>query len=464
MASITTHQNDTICAIATGSGTSAISMIRVTGSQAIPIVNTLFQGRNLEESASHKAHFGRILKDNKLIDEVVVTVFKSPRTYTGEDLVEISCHGSHFIRENILRLLIAGGARLANPGEFTMLAFLNGKLDLSQAEAVADLIEAETESAHEIALQQMRGGFALKLKALRQQLLDFASLVELELDFGEEDVDFADRGQLEELVHAVLRVLGQLMESFKTGNAIKSGIPVVIAGKPNAGKSTLLNTLLQEERAIVSDIAGTTRDVIEDELVIDGMAYRFIDTAGIRDTADEIEAIGVAKTLEKLKSAAIVLYLFDVNEPAQDITQAVEQLRTVTQGTKANLVLVANKVDVIGVERTQQKFAELAQNELHYLSAKSESALQTVTALLKVYTESNLTQSDVVVSNSRHFEALGQAHAALTRVAEGLNHEVTGDFLAMDIRQALHFLGSITGEVSNDELLGNIFANFCIGK
>ncbi|MAX79775.1 MAG: tRNA uridine-5-carboxymethylaminomethyl(34) synthesis GTPase MnmE [Crocinitomicaceae bacterium] len=460
-----TFTDDTICALATGSGPAAISVIRLSGPEAVTICNRVFKGKDLTQVSSHTIHFGTIRNDdNSILDEVLVSVFLNPNSYTGEDVIEISCHGSPFIRQEVINLLMTKGARMAKPGEFTLRAFLNQKLDLSQAEAVADLINADSEASHRLAMQQMRGGFSNEIGKLRQQLIDFASLIELELDFSEEDVEFADRDALNRLLLKLHQLTYDLIRSFKVGNVMKNGVPVVIAGKPNAGKSTLLNQLLKDERAIVSDIAGTTRDVIEDEMVLDGIVFRFFDTAGIRETQDTVEAIGVQKTLEKIHAAAIVIYLFDVNDMEPDELQTiVTDLQQQTDQNNAQLLVVANKIDGHSTEELQQRYPFI-ENPV-FIAAKSGTGITELEKRLTDFVNTSAVgNEDVVVTNSRHYEALVNANEALLRGHQGLENGITGDFIAMDIRQALHYLGEITGEITNDDLLGNIFANFCIGK
>ena len=455
---------ETICALATPPGIGAIGVIRLSGMNAITICDSIFKGKDLNAVAANTIHFGSIRDENKVLDEVLVSIFKAPHSYTGENSVEISTHGSSYIQQQIIQLLIKKGAKPAGPGEFTQRAFLNGKLDLTEAEAVADIIASNSEASHSVAMQQMRGGFSEEIKTLRQQLLDFASLIELELDFGEEDVEFADRTQLNTLVETIIKTTDNLVTSFDKGNVIKNGIPVVIAGAPNTGKSTLLNALLNEDRAIVSEIAGTTRDTIEEELVIDGVVFRFIDTAGIRHTDDTIEAIGVKKALEKVKSSAVVLYMFDVHEHSVgDLKNSMAKLLEEVKGTKAKVIWVGNKIDHEDFDAIAHEF-----EQFHNLVLISAREKQNLDALIdKLVAEINLDTSNInqtIVTNARHFEALTSANIALKKVKSGLESGISGDLLAMDIRQALHSLGSITGEVDVEELLGNIFGRFCIGK
>ena len=465
--SIQTSHTDTIVALATPQGIGAIGVIRLSGKDAIAICNKVFGTKTLKKkdlnlSDTHTLHFGVIHEDDIIIDEVLVSLFKAPHSYTSENTVELSCHGSPFIQQQIIQLLIKQGARMANQGEFTLRAFLNGKLDLSQAEAVADLISSNSASSHQIAIQQMRGGFSNKIKLLRQNLIDFASLIELELDFSEEDVEFADRTDLKNLVSSIQRIVQRLIDSFEVGNVIKNGIPVAIVGKPNAGKSTLLNVLLEEDRAIVSDIPGTTRDVIEDEINIDGVMFRVIDTAGIRETNDIIESIGVEKTFEQIKLSSIAIYLFDVHEISlNELKQIVSELTPHLNNSQ--LVLVANKIDKEDMEYTYREFAEF--KDMHYISAKEHIGIDELKKhLVELFDNRTVNITETIVTNARHAEALRHTNSALIKVLEGLNNNVTGDFLAMDIRQALHYLGTITGEISSDDLLSNIFSRFCIGK
>lgn len=450
--------HDTIVALATATGSGAIAVIRLSGPEAISLANRVFKGKDLAAQASHTVHFGTIRSGDEVLDEVLVTLFVSPHSYTKEDVVEISTHNSRYIIERIIQLLIQQGARAARPGEFTLRAFLNGQMDLSQAEAVADLIASTSAASHQVAMQQMRGGFSNVLKQLREQLIQFASLIELELDFSEEDVEFANRAQLEALILEINQVIQKLIASFEQGNVLKNGVPVVIAGRPNVGKSTLLNTLLNEERAIVSDIAGTTRDTIEDEVNIHGVTFRFIDTAGIRDTRDVIEAKGVERTREKMQKARLIVYLAD---PQQDDLEEIEsQLAEVVQ-LGVPYVTVVNKVDLL----REDHVARLRAIDPLFISAKNNVGVEELKEeLLRKVNLHNLDAGDVLVTNVRHVEALRKTEDALQRVLQGIDGSVTSDFLAMDIRQALHHLGEITGSVSTDDLLDNIFSKFCIGK
>jgi len=461
----------TICALATP-GNGAIAVIRVSGPGAIEIVESIFQsateGKQLKLQLPNTIHFGTIQDSEKPIDEVLISLFKAPHSYTGEDSIEISCHGSPYIQQKILELLLSGGAEPAKPGEFTQRAFLNGKMDLSQAEAVADLIAAESEGAHKVALQQLRGGFSDKLKSLRAQLLHFISMIELELDFSEEDVEFADRSQLVSLVNEIRDLLEELISSFQLGNVLKNGVPVAIIGRPNVGKSTLLNAILQEERAIVSDIEGTTRDSIEDTINLEGIKFRFIDTAGIRETADTIENLGIRRTYQKIEQSSIVLLLTEASDDIQLIQRSVDAIRgQLDHGTK-QLVVVLNKSDRISDTDLQviSDSIQLKENErIISLSAEKRENIEGLTSLLlDIINIGSIKHQDVLISNIRHYNALNSASESLTRVSEGLSSSLPSDLLAQDIREALHFLGEITGEVTTDEVLGNIFKNFCIGK
>ena len=457
-------ENTTIVALSTAQGVGAIGVIRLSGPKAIEICNKVFKGKDLLKQASHTLHFGKIADEKRVLDEVVVSLFVAPSSYTGENTVEISCHGSPYILKSTIELLIKNGATAANPGEFTLRAFLNGKLDLTQAEAVGDLIASNSESAHKIAMNQMRGGISNEIKRLREELIHFASMIELELDFSEEDVEFANRDELKDLIIKVQKVLHQLIETFALGNAIKEGIPVVIAGKPNAGKSTLLNTLLNEERALVTEIEGTTRDSIEDELNIGGTIFRFIDTAGIRQTEDVVEALGVKRTLEKIESAAIVLLIVDLNNTTPALLkETIVEINDSLQRNKAKLVIIGNKVDLKNLAEAKAQFAEF--ENLHFISAKEKWNIEELKESLKETAQLHiLNQDETLVSNTRHWEALTKANVALQTALTGIDNGLTGDFIAMDIRASLHQLGLITGEITTDDLLGNIFSKFCIGK
>ncbi|MEB2782027.1 tRNA uridine-5-carboxymethylaminomethyl(34) synthesis GTPase MnmE [Algoriphagus persicinus] len=453
-------QNDTIIALATAQGVGAIAVIRLSGKQAISLTNEVFFGKNLEKQDSHTIHFGTIRDGEKIIDEVLVSLFIAPRSFTKENVVEISTHGSSYIINQVLKLFIRQGARPAKPGEFTQRAFLNGQFDLAQAEAVADLIHADSETSHQAALSQMRGGFSSEIQVLRSKLIHFASMIELELDFGEEDVEFASREELRTLVERLLRVVEELILSFDLGNVIKNGVPTVIAGKPNAGKSTLLNALLNEEKAIVSEIAGTTRDFIEDEINIGGVIFRFIDTAGLRETTDTIEAIGVSRTQEKMKTASLILYLFDLGDTdLVEINRDINKLEN--QGVP--FLKVANKVDKGNPQLISELKAKHA--DTIFISAGNKENLEGLKVrILELVNLDKFRTGNTIVTNVRHYDSLVKTRESLLDILSGLDNEVTNDFVAMDIRRSLHFLGEITGEITTDDLLENIFRNFCIGK
>lgn len=462
-------QNDTIIALATPSGVGAIAVIRLSGGKSIDLVDAFFvsviKNKSLKKQKTHSIHLGHITENEAIIDEVLVSVFKNPNSYTGENVVEISCHGSRFIQQEIIQLFLRNGCRLADAGEFTLRAFLNGKMDLSQAEAVADLIASNSAASHQMAMQQMRGGIANELKLLRAQLLDFAALIELELDFSGEDVEFADRTKFKELVAKITQVLKRLIDSFSFGNAMKNGIPVAIIGEPNVGKSTLLNALLNEEKAIVSEIAGTTRDAIEDEIVIEGVAFRFIDTAGIRDTEDIVENIGIKKAFEKAGNAQLIIFLLDagkfsVNQPKfiAEIAQIKERFPT------KRILVIANKVDKLNPSEIETIQVEIV--HLILLSAKNNIGIDALkkqlTSLVNIGALSN---NETIVTNSRHFEALNNALQAIISVQIGIDLEISTDLFSIDIRECLRHLGTITGEYDVDkDILGHIFSNFCIGK
>ena len=461
-----TH-HDTIIALATASGAGAIAVLRVSGPDALSISNTLFRSihnKDLLNQPTHTVHLGHIVDGDRVLDEVLVSIFKNPQSYTGEDVVEISCHGSSYIQQEIMQLFIRKGCRAAEAGEFTLRAFLNGKMDLSQAEAVADLIASDSAAAHQIALQQMRGGFSSEIKTLRQELLNFASLIELELDFSEEDVAFADRQQFEDLLQRIVKVLKYLIDSFSTGNVIKNGVPISIVGAPNVGKSTLLNVLLNEDKAIVSNIAGTTRDAIEDELIIEGIKFRFIDTAGIRQTDDTVEAIGIEKTFTKMAQSQVIIQLIDASviskSNAADVLSSVAE--TKAQYPDKEALVVLNKMDLADKALVSKVFSEL---EPLHMSAKTGEGVEALkTHLLDLVHGGQLRNNDTIITNARHYDALGEALTNIQKVQEGLQTGLSGDLLAIDIREALYHFGRITGEISTDDLLGNIFANFCIGK
>lgn len=459
---------ETIVALATPSGAGAIAIIRLSGKEAISIASQVFQsvsGKDIGKQKTHTIHLGHITEGSKVYDQVLLSLFKGPNSYTGENVVEISCHGSTFIQQQIIQLLLRKGAKMAQAGEFTLRAFLNGKLDLSQAEAVADLIASDNEASHQIAMQQMRGGFSNEIAKLREELLNFASLIELELDFAEEDVEFADRTAFHELLERIEFVLKRLIDSFAVGNVIKNGIPVAIVGEPNVGKSTLLNALLNEERAIVSDIAGTTRDTIEDELVIEGIGFRFIDTAGIRETKDVVESIGIQKTFEKIEQAQVVLYLVDSNQCSvsslQNLKIEIEKIKN--KFPLKPVIVVANKSDLLST--AQKNNIQSTIDTIQFISAKQKTGIDSLkSTLLSFVNTGALRNNETIVTNTRHYDSLLKALEEVQKVKWGLDSGISSDLMAIDIRQALFYFGEITGEVTNDELLGNIFANFCIGK
>ena len=464
-------QNDTIVALASPSGSGAIAVIRVSGAETISICQSIFSsisGKDISKQKSHTLHLGHIVNGEKVIDQVLLSIFKGTNSYTGENTIEISCHGSTYIQQQIIQLLLRKGCRMANAGEFTLRSFLNGKMDLSQAEAVADLISSDNEASHQIAMQQMRGGFSNEIKELRQELLNFASLIELELDFAEEDVAFADRTQFRELLNRIEFVLKRLIDSFAVGNVIKNGIPIAIVGEPNVGKSTLLNALLNEERAIVSEIAGTTRDTIEDELVIGGIGFRFIDTAGIRETADIIESLGIRKTFEKIEQAQVVLYLYDsLKFKVQSSEYILEIEKIKNQFPLKPLVVIINKLDLMTEFEisTIRKELETLNIKLIFISAKENIGVDDLkNQLLSFVNTGALRNNETIVTNTRHYDSLLKALEEIQKVNFGLQTNISSDLMAIDIREALYHFGMITGEVTNDELLGNIFANFCIGK
>lgn len=458
---------DTICAIASAPGQGAIALIRLSGPEAFNVISTVFKSRKknftLQMAVTQTIHFGEIVDKDSIIDEVLVSVFKSPNTYTGEDLIEISCHGSTYIQQKILQGLVKNGARLAHPGEFTQRAYLNGKMDLSQAEAVSDLIASQSAAAHQVAMNQMRGGFSNELSSLRNHLLQFISLIELELDFSEEDVEFADRRALKNLLAKIIGVIKKLIASFELGNAIKNGVPVAIIGEPNVGKSTLLNALLNEEKALVSDIAGTTRDSIEDTFIYEGITYRFIDTAGLRHTTDTIENMGIERTYQKIRQARIILALFNASDTNEKIKESLSRFLD-TKESIHKVIVVRNKTDLLNAAPEKLTLKGII-GEVQ-ISAKHHQSLDQMLTLIQKATHSEaLQQGDVIVSNIRHLEALSLAMEALQRALTGLDTGVSTDFLAMDIREVIHHLAGITGEeISTDEVLGNIFKNFCIGK
>lgn len=462
-------QNDTIIALATPSGVGAISVIRLSGEKSIEIVDAFFQsvkkGKTLKNQKSHSIHLGHIVQNDIILDEVLVSVFKNPNSYTGENVIEISCHGSMFIQQEIIQLFLQNSCRMADNGEFTMRAFLNGKMDLSQAEAVADVIASNSAASHQMAVQQMRGGITNELKELRAQLLDFAALIELELDFSGEDVEFADRTKFKELVAKITKVLKRLIDSFAFGNAMKNGIPVAIIGEPNVGKSTLLNTLLNEEKAIVSDIAGTTRDAIEDELIIDGVAFRFIDTAGIRETKDVVESIGIKKAYEKAENAQLIIFLIDANKFSANKELFLKEIDIIHERFPTKrLLVIANKIDALNQAQKEEITASI--EHILLLSAKQKIGIKSLTnELTSLVNTGALSNNETIVTNSRHFEALNNALTAITSVQKGIDLEISTDLFSIDIRECLRHLGNITGEYDVDkDILGHIFSNFCIGK
>jgi tRNA modification GTPase len=453
--------NDNIVALATPSGTGAIAVIRISGPDAISIADTHFQsvrGKKLSNQKSHTIHLGHIVDNGKILDEVLVSIFKGPYSYTGENVVEISCHGSPYIQQQIIQLILRKDCRTASAGEFTLRAFLNGKMDLSQAEAVADLIASDSEAAHDIAMQQMRGGFSNEIQKLREELLNFASLIELELDFSQEDVEFADRTQFNALLNRISEVLKKLIDSFALGNVIKHGIPVAIVGQPNVGKSTLLNALLNEERAIVSDIAGTTRDTVEDHISLNGINFRFIDTAGIRETEDVVEKIGIERTFDKIEKARLIIFLFDRMDFDRLELEKIKQ-----KYPNKQLLVICNKVDLLTEEQKQTLSKEIP--HLLFLSAKQQVGMAALEEKLLDLVDSGALSGDgTIISNSRHYDALLKALEEIQKVKEGMDAGLASDLVAIDIKQALFHLGEITGSVTTDDLLGNIFSNFCIGK
>jgi tRNA modification GTPase len=461
-------KSDTICALSTPPGTGAIAVVRISGPKAVYISNLFFHSRKanhfIEQFESHTAHFGAFGTEDELIDEVVLTVFRKPHSYTGDDIVEISCHGSEYVQQRILEVFINSGARLARNGEFTLRAFLNGRIDLSQAEAVADLISSRSKVAHDLALLQMRGGFSKRIKNMRIQLLDLASLLELELDFSEEDVEFADRSKLKYLISSIISEMSALADSFSLGNVIKKGIPVAIIGKPNVGKSTLLNALLNEERAIVSDIPGTTRDTIEDTMTINGITFRFIDTAGLRaHTTDTIETIGISRTYDKIKEASAILYLFDISTiTVEEIEELREEFRDHIIDPEKHFLLIGNKTDLM-IENPPH-ITDLFDLETIFISAKRKENINLIIEKLIETVKSAQIGDRTIVSNARHYDSIMSTLFALKEAENGLNANIPTDLIATDIRSALHYLGEITGEVTTEDILGNIFGKFCIGK
>ena len=462
-----TYSTDTICAPATPPGMGAIAIIRLSGQKSLPILLGIFKDSNNTLSAKNIKtrfhYFGQIYNGENILDEVLVSYFKAPHSYTGEDVVEISCHGSEFIQAEMIQLLIEKGARMANPGEFTLRAFMNGKMDLSQAEAVADLIASESISAHKMAIDQMRGGFSHKIEGLRKKMVDFASLIELELDFSEEDVEFADRNKFLALISEIKNELQTLKSSFRMGNVLKKGIPVAIVGKPNTGKSTLLNALLNEEKAIVSEIPGTTRDAIEDTIALEGYSFRFIDTAGLRSSSDRVENMGIEITYDKIKRASLILYVCDISEEDQEsIKEILDEFKSYIQDSNKHFILVGNKIDRL--REIPAHFKEFLELETVFVSAKRKENIHLLAETLVNHVKNDSTTDDILVNNARHFEAISNALESIENVERSFHNKVPTDLIAIDIRQALYYLGSITGEVTTDEILGNIFGKFCIGK
>lgn len=462
-----TNLNDIIIALATPPGVGAIAVIRLSGNGCISMTRPFFKSKNLPQVESHTIHFGKLTdENNKVIDEVLISVFKNPKSYTKEDTIEISCHGSQYIIQQILNLFLRNGARMAKQGEFTLRAFLNGQLDLSQAEAVADLIASDNEKNHELALKQMRGGFSNEIKKLRQELIDFGALLELELDFGEEDVEFADRGKLVDLIEKIKSYIHSLLQSFQLGNVVKTGVSTAIVGKPNAGKSTLLNALLNEERAIVSTIAGTTRDTIEEGMNINGILFRLTDTAGLREAQDTIEKIGIEKTKQKIEAANIVVYVFDVTTTTPEEVQAEVNNLMQQSDDHSRFLLVANKMDLNPYTKPEQYYNDvITQNNLITTSAINNMNIEYLKEkLFSMVVDENFSFDKTIVTNARHYDVLNKTYEALDASLRGFHTGITGDFIAMDIRRAMHYLGEITGEISSEDLLDSIFSRFCIGK
>jgi len=461
------YNSDTICAVATPPGMGAIAIVRISGKNSFEIALKCFEPKKSKLSPetiqSHHLYFGEIVRNGKVLDEVLFSYFKAPHSYTGEDAVEISCHGSEYIQQVLLQTLLDAGARLADPGEFTLRAFLNGKMDLTQAEAVADLIASESKAAHNMAIRQMRGGFSEKIADLRKKLVNFASLLELELDFGEEDVEFANREQFSQLLIEIKQEISRLKESFKMGNVLKKGIPVAIIGKPNVGKSTLLNAILNEEKAIVSEIPGTTRDAIEDTIALEGYTFRFIDTAGLHDSTDIIENMGIEKTYDKINQASLILYVCDISSMNKEVMKEVlEEFKAYIHNKNKHFILVGNKIDKL--KEIPGHLKELLELETVFVSAKRKENIHLLAETLVNHVKNDSLGEDILVNNSRHYEALRNALESIRAVEEGFENNIPTDLIAIDVRQALYHLGSITGEVTSDEILGNIFGKFCIGK
>lgn len=466
-------KEDTICAISTPAGIGGIAVIRVSGNSAVSIVSKCWKGVSLADAMSHTAHFGRIIDtaDNSILDEVVLTIFRAPHSFTGEDVIEISCHGSQWIQHQIINVLIRCGCRAATGGEFTRRAFTNGRLDLAQAEAIADVIASSSRASHRIAMSQMRGSFSAELNALRDKLLEFVSLMELELDFSEEDVEFADRTRLIELAENIKRVIDNLAGSFAVGNVIKNGLPVAIVGETNAGKSTLLNYLLHDDRALVSDIHGTTRDVIEDTITLGDTLFRFIDTAGIRDTTDTIESMGIERTFRKIDEARLILWVIDGTTAPPEVRTIGERIiPQATADSDKQLIAIVNKSDIINETQTEALRNELtailpANAQIIFISAKEQQHLDTLQqALIEAAAIPANSANEVIVTNARHYEALLKAGEAITRSIDGLKANISGDFVSQDIRECMHYLGEITGEITPTDILASVFSRFCVGK
>ncbi len=463
----TGYNSDTITAVASPPGMGAIAIVRISGQNSLEIALKCFKPKKSELSQetilSHHLYFGEIVNEGKILDEVLLSYFKAPHSYTGEDAVEISCHGSEYIQQKLLQTILDAGARMASPGEFTLRAFLNGKMDLVQAEAVADLIASESKAAHGMAIRQMRGGFSDRIAELRKKLVNFASLMELELDFSEEEVEFANREQFSELLEDIRQELSRLKESFKMGNVLKKGIPVAIIGKPNVGKSTLLNAILNEEKALVSEIPGTTRDAIEDTIALEGYTFRFVDTAGLRDSSDVIENMGIEKTYDKIKQARLILYVCDIsNMTKESMAELLEEYKSYIHHRDKHFILVANKIDEM--EEIPGHLKELLELETVFVSAKRKENIHLLAETLVNHVKNDSPGDDILVNNSRHYEALSHALESINAVETGFENNIPTDLVAIDVRQALYHLGSITGEVTSDEILGNIFGKFCIGK
>ena len=461
------YNSDTIAAVATPPGMGAIAIVRISGKNSLGIAIKCFRSKKSvltrETIQSHHLYFGEVVSKGKILDEVLLSYFKAPHSYTGENAVEISCHGSEYIQQALLQAILDAGARLAHPGEFTQRAFLNGKMDLTQAEAVADLIASESKAAHRMAIRQMRGGFSEKIANLREKLVHFASLLELELDFSEEEVEFANRQQFSELLQKIKHELIRLKESFKMGNVLKKGIPVAIIGKPNVGKSTLLNAILNEEKAIVSEIPGTTRDAIEDTIALEGYSFRFIDTAGLHDSTDVVESMGIEKTYDKIEQASLILYVCDISHATKEsMAELLNEYKSYIQNKSKHFILVANKIDKL--KEVPGHLKELLELETVFVSAKRKENIHLLAETLVNHVKNDTPGDDILVNNTRHYEALSHALDSITAVEQGFENDIPTDLIAIDVRQALYFIGSITGEVTSDEILGNIFGKFCIGK